>query len=438
MGSQNKEIFGFSKTMFLQCAVLFLGLCGGLLINKYIYILTALFTIIICFTKDINNIYYHLLFCISFTVIYKLNPSSTSFFAYLMIIAGIILILRIRTFGKVQFLLILLFSLYLLFGMGTKYTMVFKMIMGLFLLYFFVSKTEKQDFKNHIMAFSLGEIGSSVVGTFRNSLPQLTAYFKTEYTLYGGSYIAHRFMGLNYDPNYYSMSVIFAIVLCLMLLLNKTGSKPFILIMIISLLMFGFRSYSKMFLLCMMVIAVVLLLYILKSPKMFFMLIIPSGIVLALIVTYLNRINYLNMMFARLFEGDISTGRVEIWGGYFEYLKNTPFAFIFGSGVGFDYLSVGGPHNTYIEGVFFVGVLGMVCYLGIIVSILKNRKYNCRKKIINFMLLVVFFIMNGVLGCFTINEMPFYLMLIWVSLNICLSAQNRDYVNRETTLKCLV
>ena len=80
MENQNREIFGFSKTMFLQCVVLFLGLCGGLLFSRYIYILTALFTTIICFTKDTNNIYYHLLFSMSFTVVYKLSPSSTSFF----------------------------------------------------------------------------------------------------------------------------------------------------------------------------------------------------------------------------------------------------------------------------------------------------------------------------------------------------------------------
>ena len=145
--------------------------------------------------------------------VYKLSPSSTSFFAYLMIITGIILMLRIKRVGKVQLFFILLFSLYLLLGMKTKYTMVFKMLMGIILLYFFVRTTEERNFKNHIMAFSLGVIGSSIVGTFRNSLPQLAAYFKTEYTIYSGGNLAHRFTGLNYDPNYYSMSVVFAVCL---------------------------------------------------------------------------------------------------------------------------------------------------------------------------------------------------------------------------------
>lgn len=436
MENQNREIFGFSKTMFLQCVVLFLGLCGGLLFSRYIYILTALFTTIICFTKDTNNIYYHLLFSMSFTVVYKLSPSSTSFFAYLMIITGIILMLRIKRVGKVQLFFILLFSLYLLLGMKTKYTMVFKMLMGIILLYFFVSTTEERNFKNHIMAFSLGVIGSSIVGTFRNSLPQLAAYFKTEYTIYSGGNLAHRFTGLNYDPNYYSMSVVFAVLLCLMLLQTEKKCKRFTLVVIILLLMFGFRSYSKMFLLCVSVISVILLLYTLKSPKMFFLMAISFGVALALIVTYLNKINYMNMMFARLFEGDISTGRFKIWISYFEYLEDSPFTLIFGSGVGHDYLSVGGPHNTYIEGLFFVGVVGTICYLLVIVSILMYRRCNRSRSVINYVLLLVFLIMNGVLGCFTINEMPFYLMLTWISLNICFKTKERKYINREISLQC--
>ena len=59
MVNKSKEILGFSRTMFLQCIILFLGICGGLWINKFIYILTAAFTILICFTKNFNNIYYH-------------------------------------------------------------------------------------------------------------------------------------------------------------------------------------------------------------------------------------------------------------------------------------------------------------------------------------------------------------------------------------------
>lgn len=109
MDENSKEIFGFSRSMFLQCLILFLGICGGLWINVYIYILSAVFTVLMCLTKNINNAYYQLLFSVSFTVIYKLNPFATSLFAYTMIAAGIILIVRIRKFSAVQLFSIFLF-----------------------------------------------------------------------------------------------------------------------------------------------------------------------------------------------------------------------------------------------------------------------------------------------------------------------------------------
>lgn len=58
-----------------------------------------------------------------------------------------------------------------------------------------------------------------------------------------------RFSGLNYDPNYYSIAVIIAVFLCLRLLFNKEGSKLFLGSLIVSMITFGFISYSKMFLL---------------------------------------------------------------------------------------------------------------------------------------------------------------------------------------------
>ena len=114
MQMKKQEICGFSKMMLLQCLILFLGICGGIWINRYIFIPTAVFTILICFTKNINNIYYHLFFCMSFTVVYKLSPTTTSLFAYVMIVTGVILIVRINFFKVTQLIPILIFSAYLI------------------------------------------------------------------------------------------------------------------------------------------------------------------------------------------------------------------------------------------------------------------------------------------------------------------------------------
>lgn len=426
MRKKGVEIFGFSRTMFIQCIILFLGICGGLWINKFIYILTALFTILTCFTKNINNVYYNLLFSVSFTVIYKLDPSSTSLFAYIMILASLILIVRIRTFTAVQLIFICLFSVYLIIGMGDNFTTVLKMIMGVILFYFFVNTVKPNDFKNHIMAFSLGVIGSSIVGTFRDSLPQLSEYFKTEYTILNGSDVTDRFAGLNYDPNFYSMSVLFAIVLCLILLINKIGNKIFVLSVFISLIVFGFQSYSKMFLLSIMIICVISIVYMARSPKKMVAAIIVLFTLGTGVIIWLNQIGYIDIMTSRIFEGDVSTGRFDIWKNYLDYLNSSPWTLFGGDGLGTRYLSAGGPHNTYIESIYFVGIVGSIIYLVTIISIFICRKYNRKKQIINYLLLLVFLVTIGVLGCFTINEMFFYYMLIWLGLNINILSRRDD------------
>ena len=68
-----------------------------------------------------------------------------------------------------------------------------------------------------------------------------------------------------------------------------------------------------------------------------------------------------------------------------------------------------------------------------IISIFKFKKYNSEKNIMNYLPLFVFLVTIGVLGCFTINELFFYCMLIWLGLNINVVSK-RGYV-KEGTVK---
>ena len=219
--------------------------------------------------------------------------------------------------------------------------------------------------------------------------------------------------------------------------MNKIGNKILMWIIFVSLLFFGFQTYSKMFLFSVVIIGIVSMIYMLRSPKM---MVIALAFVFTLgtgIVTWLKKIGYMDIMFSRLFEGDISTGRFDLWRIYFEYLNNSPLSLIFGRGIGANYLSAGGPHNTYVESVYFVGILGSILYLFMIVLIFRAQKYNRRKRIINYLLLLAFIIMSGVLGCFTINELSFYYMLIWVGLNINISSK-RCVFEEGNSSECLV
>lgn len=415
---KKKEFLGFSKSMLLQCLVLFIGICGGLCINRYIYFIVFIYSALKCFSKNINNIFYNLLFTISFTVIYKLTPQSSSFFAYMVVVAGVVLSFRIKYLKTKPILPMLFFVACLLFGVGDNYFTAIKMITGLMLLYFFVSNVKRDDFKNHMMAFTLGVLGSCIVGTFKETLPILQEYLHSDITLLGRSGVVNRFAGLNYDPNFFSMSIIFSVVLCLILLMNKSGNRIFLWILTIVNALFGFQSYSKMFLLSITIVILLSLLYMMRSPQKIIAAVVVIGIVGIGLYFVMKKIGYMEIMLGRLSGGDISTGRFELWEYYIEYIEKSMTNVIFGVGLGKGYLYAGGPHNTYIEAVYYVGVIGSLFLLITIMSIFDCKRYNHRRNIMNYVLVFVFLVMNGVLGCFTVNELFFYCMLVWIGLNI--------------------
>lgn len=417
MHKLKKPTQSLNWSMLLHCLLLFIGICAGLWINGYGLLLVAGATIIVSLFGKIESVYYHLLFCLPFTMIYKLSPSSTSLFAYVMLAVGIILMIRVHRYSVVPLLLIALFAIYALFGMGDNFTTVIKMIMGMLLLYVFVKKIDSSDFKNHIIAFSLGMLGSSCIGLLKGSWPHLDMYFSDMDTIYIEGVKSFRFTGLYLDPNYFSVSVIFALTLCLMLFFNKECNRVALGIIIGALTVFGFISYSKMFLLSIFVLVLIFIFGGVKSPRRLIITLFVFVLGGALLYLWMQNGGYLSTMADRLSESDISNGRFYMWTTYINYICRSPLILLFGDGLGAQYLSVGGPHNTYIETVFFIGLLGGTLFLAALLSIFLSRKYNIRRKVVNFALPILFGIMAATLGCLTINDLMFYCILMWIGFN---------------------
>ena len=224
-------------------------------------------TIVTSFFGKFDSAYYQLFFTLPFTMIYKLSPSSSSLFVYVVLVSTITLIVRKQSLGKDQLLFLIIFASYIIVGMGKNYTTVLKMISGFALFYIFVAKISSANFKNHIIAFSLGMILSSSIGLLKGNWQRLDMYYSNMKTIYIGDVQSFRFTGLYLDPNYYSISVIFALTLCLMLFLCKDGNRIFLGAMIGMLLIFGFMSYSKMFLLTACIVILIFVLSRLRSLK---------------------------------------------------------------------------------------------------------------------------------------------------------------------------
>lgn len=404
--------------MLLQCILLYLGVWAGLIASGYVFLLIAMFTILISAISNTKNAYYHLLFLLPYSVIFKLSPTSTSLFTYLMIATGAILLFRKKYVKPMPIITIMIFVVYAILGMGNNYTTVLKMIAGLLLLYIFVNTVEKDDFKNQIMAYGLGTLGSSVIGLFKSDWNRLLAYFSDiDYVLVDGEFSA-RFSGLNYDPNYYAVGVVIVIFLLARLLFLKQGNRVFIGGILTALAIFGFLSYSKMFLLLSVILLVIFVFYRMKSPKKVLTTLICTALILLLFYRWAGSSGYLNTIMERLSGDDISTGRFDIWSGYLEYILNSTKTLLLGDGLGSPYYLSHGPHNAYIEIVFFLGLFGGGLFIFTIACIINSVKYVNKRTFIHRALIFMFLVMIATLGIVTVNDLMFYCMLIWLSMNM--------------------
>ena len=415
----------FSRNTIQQCLILFAGICAGLWIHRYFLVLVALYTLAVSVFGKIEDTYYHLLFCLPFTMIYKLSPAATSLFAYVMLAAGLILMIRTMKFDSIPFVLIVLFGIYAFVGAGGPTTTIIKMIMGMFLFYIFVKKIEQNDFKNQSLAFVLGMLGSSCIGTLKGSWSRLDAYFSDMNTIYIDGVSSTRFSGLYLDPNYYSISVIFAIALCVMFFTRKEGNRAFWAIGAGVLTLCGMSSYSKMFLLALAVVVLIYIIYGLRTPKLIITtlaILICGGFA---IYSWMQSSGFLDTMIRRFDSDDISTGRFEIWEKYLHHLSESPKTLLFGDGIGASYLSGSAPHNTFIEILYFVGILGGILFVLALLSLFLSKKNDNKRNLVNFALPILLFIMIMSLGCMTINDLMFYCMLMWLGLNYDMASSKK-------------
>lgn len=428
MNSKKREFLSFDRSMLAQCLLLYIGICAGLWINKICLALVAGFTVLTAMFGKRDSVYHQLFFCLPFTMVYKLSPGTTSLFIYAMLAAGIFLIIRNFSFKKPQLFFIILFAVYICIGMGRRVTTVIKMIMALTLFLIFVKKTDSENFKNHIMSFSLGMLGSSFIGLLKGSWPRLDMYFSDMNPIYVDGERSFRFSGLYLDPNYYSISAIFAVTLCIMLFLYKKGNRVLLGTVIIALSIFGFISYSKMFLVSYLLMIVFFIMWALKSPKKIISVSVVASVGGWFLYKWMQSSSYLAVMLDRFSGEDVSTGRFGIWESYIGYIKSSPLTFLFGDGLGAPYYNSVGPHNTYIESVYFIGLLGSIIFLVALISIFRARRYVFKRSIINYALILIFLGMIATLGCLTVNDLMFYCMLLWISLNM---SKERTVVNYD-------
>ena len=357
-----------------------------------------------------------LCFLLPFANIIKISPGQISLFTVFFAIYVLRIIFKTGRLNRMFLLTAFIFAGYCLaFSGPEKIIVIVTMVCG-FTMLREATESDDYDYRHVLYAFCFGIIISSCLGMLREQLPIIESFSKDGMHKIGHEEYAARFVGLNINPNYYTMDISVALS-CLVTTICTHKMKPIEMILFVVLAVFGLMSVSKSFLLVLVVMVVILLLNSLRRGgtaffKLSFVLILAGVLILTFakeaVETYMLRLN--EDPSSDL--SSITTGRTDIW---FEYIKTTlknVKTLFFGAGLGMQLERA--PHNTYLEMVYYIGAVGVVLYLFVFKSSIAIKKFP--KNIIYYVPILIILIRFMGIGMFIQDTLWYYMVIICLLL----------------------
>lgn len=211
-----------------------------------------------------------------------------------------------------------------------------------------------------------------------NTLNVLSAVFYN--IIKGSSIFSGAFAGIRDDRNYYAISCAIAISMLVFIISNSKRITPFYAINLIVLSFGGILSSSRTFLILFAVIMAFFVFAFFKSPSV--RLFILAVIVIFAIgkSTFLSEfMRSFDTLLERFNEDDVAggNGRFEAWRVYLTYFFSSLKNIFFGCGTSTGYLNSSVlqirsvEHNSVIQLIFTVGIIGTVGYLLIFSSMIS-------------------------------------------------------------------
>lgn len=368
------------------------------------------------FLSDLE-MFWQMLFLLPFTVIYKYSPASTSLFTYLSLFFVCKLLIKTVSFSRKFIVLLIVFAVTVLSGVGSALMSFVKILSNIFLLAYFVKVVDRKAFPSMILSVSLGEVIASFIGLRKTTWSALAVYFQSLKQEHIDGELVARFTGLYSDPNYYSIIVIICLYSLLLYMYKKEIDYKIGVPLFVALIAFGCMTYSRVFYIALAGVLAAILVLRFKNKSIVSTLILAAlfGVVF---VYYAEKSGIINNIIYRFQADDISSGRFYLWSLYLTEIFGNMKILFFGAGLNAGLLENTGVHNFYIETVYHIGLIGALSYYGLIFYILKVRALPVFKRsIVNWGLTVVVMFMFGTLGMLFQFDFVYILMLNWIVLN---------------------
>ncbi len=358
-----------------------------------------------------------LLFFLPFASLIKLRPGVISMYTVSLI--AVLLVFSLRSSKRFQIMHVfpaaLLFLETIVVKTVNDYAIVNSYILFFACLLLFplvsIEKEKEYDFYTLTIFFTVGVVlaalSSKQLIVFPTILRYMSEYGLNEYT---------RFAGFYGDPNFYAAHITAAISGIVILLFKETKrARLFLLaIMLLLLLYCGFLSISKSFALicvCLLLLGVFELLF--RKGKMSAKLLAILTILIcgAFVLSSTLFTDLIDSMIARFVSSsgnisDFTTNRSDIWMNYFTEIVENPAILLFGQGMTKILVGNYASHNTLIQAVFQLGIVGLVMLIVWFFAYMRTVLSDVRIK--TSVLLQIVILMVGIFGPWMALDLMFF------------------------------
>ena len=108
--------------------------------------------------------------------------------------------------------------------------------------------------------------------------------------------------------------------------------------------------------------------------------------------------------------------RSDIWQSYCEFFLDNPFSTLFGGGFGAQYWQRHAAHNTYIDLIYYLGIIGTVLLALVFYALIKIRKGPSKSNLLNYSVWICIVLMY-----FFLSELFYVDWAFHIIIAICVS-----------------
>lgn len=421
----NKE---HSKVFLKEILVLFLFLIA--LRTKQQLMVLPLLYILICSlgTMPLHHIMAVSIFCVPFSNVFKISLGTISLLSIIQLLyVGKYIVSYCRK-GKWNLLssgsmILWLFIVTVTIINGNIPIMRFVNFLLFFIIIFIENATPNDSkFSLYGQSFVFGTIASCVVGYFQTAFPNVVRFISQIEAMHEGKTVYGRFVALTEDPNILSIFILFSVAIVIALYFRKIIKMGWLVVQLVLLVFFGMLTYSKLFMIGLALITIVALLLFTQGENLKRSLLLATVGFIIVIIAYNNGFfdTFIKVMGYRLgvtSNADFSSGRFDIWLRYYRSMNESIHAWFIGYGVGGRMLSYEASHNSFVEVIYSIGIVGFFGYLAFL------KQYVWSKNKVSLLLLCAVLWSTLSIDVFIQDYFYYILVILIASKNLFESRQ---------------